>query len=78
MTKYRVYVWLEQTTNGFIEVEAKDEFDARQQVFDMDTDDIEYLAEWGSCGDEKSIEVSEEVEEIYVPSVSDVLWENLK
>lgn len=75
MTKYRVYVWLEQTTNGFIEVEVEgNEFDARQAVFDMDEDDIEYLAEWGSCGDEKRIEISEEVEFIYEPTVSEGLW----
>lgn len=72
--KYRVEVWHTRSIIGWIEVDAQDECAARQAVFDMDSDDIEYLAEWGSCGDESNIEVGEEVEDITPASVSDGLW----
>jgi hypothetical protein len=70
MSKFRVSV--SETTNGWMEVEAPTAYEAICIVQDMAWSDIREDAEWGSCGDE--VEVWDYVEEVYEPSVSEVLW----
>lgn len=72
--KYRVDVTSIETTMGWYYVEADDAEDAFQIVYNLDDDVIRSYAEWGSCGDQKEIIVTESVEEVWEPTVSDGLW----
>jgi hypothetical protein len=72
--KFRVEVWETITVNGWVTIEADSEAQARALVVEMEWDDIRQDAEWGSCGDTAEIEVGHYIEEVYEPTVSEILW----
>jgi hypothetical protein len=74
MTKFRVGVERTEVTLGWVEIEAETAGEAYDLAADTDQWDLEDVAEWGSCGDTREIELTGEVEEIYEPTVSEGLW----
>lgn len=76
MGLFRVPVMMTNVTYGYVEIEADDENEAIDEAMKIDRLDLQQDAEWGSCGDETTVEVlyEDDVENITPPSASDALW----
>lgn len=74
MSKFRVSVQRTIETIGWVEVEADTAEEAMWAVDVLEGEEIEEIAEWGSCGDTDSYFVDGYVERVVEPSVSDGLW----
>lgn len=77
MRTYRVPIAKTTIENGYVDIEAEDEFKAVDVAMQFDRWTLDEIGRFeGSCGDEWNIDVlyEYEAEDVTPPSVSDLLW----